>query len=120
MAATEDLDALGILVGFGSRRIKDDNELRVDFGGNYSQRAADGINSSRQKWNIVWDNLTSANLITLMDFLEALGSHIAFLWTPPRQSTPLQWTIERGTLSEDPQEFMTSTVRVRFIQEFDL
>lgn len=121
MAATEDLDALNILVGFGSTRVDETNDLRVDFGGGYSQRASDGIHPTRQKWNIIYDNLTTADLTTLLDFLRPLQSSTPFLWTPPRQSTALQWTVERNSLSERPKVGgALSDVAVVFVQEFDL
>ena len=121
MAATEDLDAKGIEIGFGSTRVDETNDLRVDFGGNYSQRASDGINSAKQKWNIIYDNLTTANLTTLLDFLRPLQSNTPFLWTPPRQSIPLQWTVERNSLAERPKTGnVVSDVAVVFVQEFDL
>lgn len=121
MAATEDLDALDILVGFGTRRIDQNNDIRVEFGGNYSQRASDGINSTKQVWRIVYDNLTTASLVTLLDFLRPLKSTTAFLWTPPRQSEALQWTVKKDSLGEVPKiGNAVSDVRATFIQEFDL
>jgi len=121
MAATADLDAEEIDPGFGTSRVDDDNTLRVDFGGNYSQRSSDGINSKRQLWTVVYDNLTTADLVKLMDFLRPLGSTTAFLWTPPRQSTQLQFTVERGSLTETPKVGnAVSDVNVTYKQEFDL
>ena len=121
MAATENLDALNIPIGLGSVRQDKTNDLRVDFGDGYSQRGRDGINPTKQEWAIIWDNLTTASLVILMDFLRPLQSNVPFLWTPPRQSVQLQWTVVKNTLRERPKVGnAVSDVRVRFQQEFDL
>lgn len=118
---TADLDALIIPVGLGSRRIDQNNDLRSDFGGNYSQRGSKGINSTRQVWGIVYDNLTTASLVRLLEFLRPLKSVTIFTWTPPRQSTALKWTVQKDSLGEVPKiGNAVSDVKTIFIQEFDI
>lgn len=57
--------------------------LFAQFGGNYSQVAPDGINSSVPTWFLQFDNLDSTDSSTLEAFLESVGMFNFFTWTPP-------------------------------------
>lgn len=57
--------------------------LSAKFGDGYEQRAADGINSRLQMWNVKFENLTSANADTIIAFFRARNGVSYFTWTPP-------------------------------------
>jgi len=44
--------------------------LNANFGDNYSQRAGDGINSTADKIDGAWDNLTTAEYLVIFNFLK--------------------------------------------------
>lgn len=120
MAATEDLDALGIKVGRGTTGRERYRTRRVEFEG-YSQRVGDGLNSQQQRWTVLYDKLVQADYNTLIAFFRARGATEAFLWTPPLEAAQLQWTIAEDSLNSLPQiGSAAATLRLTFVQEFDL
>lgn len=69
----------------------------AQFGDGYSQRTPDGINYTMRKWVLIWDNLTSTELITVQTFIDTVGNGQYFTWTPPGFSTALKWILEGET-----------------------
>lgn len=119
MAATADLDALSLPPGVGSK-VKDNHRVnRIRYGDGLSQRASDGLNANTNDWLIIFDALTNAQVTTLRAFLDPLGGHEAFLWTPPGEVTQRQFT----TISIDVTPLkggQNQTVKVLTQEEFDL
>lgn len=121
MAATESLDALGIDPSFGSSNNSKVTTLRSDFGSGYSQRGRANLNAAKQTWSLNFDNLTTVQHTSLRALLDTLGSDIGVLWTPPRQSVQLQWTVIEGSVTETPKTGGTvSDISFQLQQEFDL
>ena len=61
--------------------------LAANLGDGYQQRAADGINSMPQQWQLMWSNRTYTNINTLDNFFIARAGHESFDWTPLRESS---------------------------------
>lgn len=59
--------------------------LRADFGDGYVQRAADGINTIIDQWNVMW-TVDSTTGTTLTTFFEAREGYDDFTWTPPGET----------------------------------
>ena len=57
--------------------------LSVAFGDGYSQRAADGINTTLANWDCTWV-LDATDGQTLLNFFDTHGGHTPFNWAPPR------------------------------------
>jgi len=91
--------------------------LTSGFGDGYEQRFTDGLNMIKQTFNVTYTD-TSTNINTIYDFLKNLGGVDIFQWTPPRQSTELDWTCAKWS-----RKFVGSDVdqlTATFIQVFDL
>lgn len=56
--------------------------LTAGFGDGYSQRAQDGLNANPQSWELSYQELTDAEVQTLLDFFEGLGGVSNFTWQP--------------------------------------
>lgn len=97
------------------------NECRTienTFGDGYNQRAADGLNTIAQTWEVTWEDVPTADIDTLEAFFVARYGVIAFLWTPPRQTVAKKWTCK--TWSREPINLPTDRLRATFVQRFDL
>lgn len=92
---------------------------RIDFGDGFSQRKRHGLNSVRQKWNIVWENIPDADAETLRLFFAGQAGVELILWTPFGQATQLKWT-DAGDFRSRPSGFGISNCSVTIEQEFDL
>jgi phage-related protein len=66
------------------------NRLESQFGGNYIQLAAAGINPIVPTWNLEFDNLNAADSVTLETFLNSVGFGY-FTWTPPSGPGSVWW-----------------------------
>lgn len=78
-------------------------EFRVwsaKFGDGYEQRAAKGINSTPEIWDVRWDNLTFADAATIYSFLSGTKGSTSFIWTPPGYATTYKYVVT--ALSEHP------------------
>lgn len=54
----------------------------ASFGDGYEQRAASGLNSQRDVWDIRWIPLKSADAATVLAALDAVGGFDYLTWTP--------------------------------------
>lgn len=77
---------------FGSRPSVETKVLKADFGDGYTQRAANGINSVIDKWELNWKNLESDYAIRIDNFFREKKGYISFLWTPPGETTAKIWS----------------------------
>ena len=64
---------------------------RVAFGNGYEQRSMDGLNSKRDSWTLIWENLNATDLGTLTSFFDGLGGAAYFTWTAFTDSTSKNW-----------------------------
>lgn len=118
MAATQTLP--NIPISFSSELPISYRFNRVQFGGGYSQRSADGLNTKSKNWQVVWQGITKTDANTLEAFFDGLDGGIeAFLWTDPLTDEEHQYSLGDGKLTRVPTGHDTETVSAIFIQEFD-
>lgn len=77
----------------GTVRQRSYKTLITQFGDGYSQRAPDGLNATRDTWDIVYADLTAANRSSILTFTDAIGNWDFFLWTARGDSTQKKWRI---------------------------
>lgn len=66
--------------------------LENRFGDGYIQRAADGLNSNKDRWNVAWTNLTDAEMNLLYGFLRERAGYKPFYFLAPGDDVQKQWT----------------------------
>lgn len=91
--------------------------LTARFGDGYSQRAEDGINATVYSWDVTYENLTTAEKDTIVNFLEGEKGVNVFLWTPPREST--QYKVICQEWNTQLVEAVYWNVTATFTREFD-
>ena len=87
---------------FGAEQDNKPNVSRIKFGDGYEQRAAFGMNTNPQVWNLQFSNRDISEITAIDDFLRARGGVESFDWTPPRASDPLKFVCmdwSRGLVS---------------------
>tara|TARA_R110000851_G_scaffold12997_5_gene44693 strand:- start:5115 stop:5462 length:348 start_codon:yes stop_codon:yes gene_type:complete len=90
----------------------------INFGGGYTQRAADGNNSTRNSWSLVYTPLNATERDTLRAFFDSVGSYDTFTWTAPNDTE--RFYRVNGQLTEESLAGNQFTVRVAIVEEFDL
>ena len=60
----------------------------ADLGDGYTQRAGDGIQTVKQRWDLEWTCTDTTDADTLISFFEGLEGYQYFWWTPFRESSP--------------------------------
>lgn len=89
--------------------------LEAPFGDGYSQRSADGINNTKQMWNLTF-NKESSIIDDIESFLDTkMGTGLSFTFTPPRK-TEIR-VICRSIKRSEPS-YNTSSLVVTFEQVF--
>lgn len=68
---------------------------KVGFGDGYEQRSADGLNPNPDKWLLNWDELTDADITTLLSFFDGLGGVATFTWQSLYASAPKTYVCEK-------------------------
>jgi phage-related protein len=104
-------------VYYSARKSTSTRVLKMDYGDGYSQRAADGINTIRDTWEVEFRG-TYSNMDSLQSILEGKAGHTYFTWTAPRGSTAEKWICtewSRTNLGRDKD-----AISATFIQVFDL
>lgn len=102
---------------YSSRKTSRTRILSAEFGDGYRLRAADGINSQRDEWSLVWV-VDSTSRDTIINFLEARGGYDDFDWTPIGESTSKKWTCEDWDTNPLPNDYYQ--IIATFMEEFDL
>ncbi len=106
---------------YGAQGKTDFKTLDAEFGDGYSQRAADGLNSTPITWMLTWEARPNADIATIYDFLiDKLGFEY-FLWTAPGD-TERKW-ICKDPITKTPVSAESSgytTLKATFTQVFDL
>lgn len=57
--------------------------LMTQYGDGYSQRARDGINDAITMWEIQYENVSSADRVTIQAFVAGVGNTDWFTYTAP-------------------------------------
>lgn len=112
----EDPDTLDL--SYGTDMQQDYRVRRVDYGDGYSQRALPGLNSTPQRWRLVWNGISEADAEMLRKFFAGLGGVGIIDWTPFGQATALKWTGSGWT--SKPSGFMKRDCSITLSQEYDL
>lgn len=85
-----------INIGQKSKRKRSDRLLVADFGDGYGQTAPDGINTVVEEWSLSFDDYPLADIKTITDFLDGLGSAKSFYWTPQDETVAKLWRAPDG------------------------
>lgn len=87
--------------------------LQADFGDDYSQATADGINPYEEKWSLSFTNRPKADIDAIKALLELTNGWQAFYWTPPEeveQTPPKKWIVKDGfTFNKSADDAYTIT-----------
>lgn len=78
-----------------SESTRDYRVLEMHYGNGYSQRAADGLNSVIDSWNVTWENISATDFNTVMTALDAAKGTDYFTWTAPGDSTSKKWIVSQ-------------------------
>lgn len=87
------------------------------FGDGYAQRVPDGINTTAQKWDLVFDGVTDSTADGIVTLLRNNGGATYFLWTPPGGT---QIKVICKQWRRDYAGYNSNNIRCRFEQVFDL
>ena len=68
---------------YGSQKSKKPDVLIAQFGDGYQQSTARGINSTRQSWDLRFQDRDPTELDAIEAYLDATGGYTPFLWTTP-------------------------------------
>lgn len=92
--------------------------LTNQYGDGYSQRAADGLNSNVDQWDVYWIPVTSADRTTIVTALDAVGGWDYLTWTPPGDVSAIKVVLkDKYTMRFVADRYQISAT---FIQVFDL
>lgn len=92
--------------------------IEANFGDGYSQRAGDGINTIKDKWNVEWTALSQVNFDELNDFFEEKEGYKDFNWTPPGESTSKKFVCKNWNVSHLGASLFN--LSAQFDQVFDM
>jgi len=103
---------------YSSAGATDFRVLEAPFGDGYTQRAADGLNSTPRTYNLLWESRPDADIATIYDFLiDKLGFEY-FLWTAPGD-TERKWICKKP-ITKTPITAGYTTLKCQFEEVFDL
>ncbi|MFL6864110.1 MAG: phage tail protein [Allosphingosinicella sp.] len=105
-------------LSFGTDMSQEYQVDRLSYGDGYSQRARPGLNTTPQRWRLVWNKISDADAETLRLFFEGLAGVDLVEWTPYAQATELKWTANGW--SAKPSGFLVQDCSITLSQEFDL
>lgn len=91
--------------------------LENTYGDGYEQRVGDGLNTNKEIWNVVFENIAWSEVLTINGFLKDRKGTEAFMWTPPAE-TELQ--VKCKTWQRSKTSPTTGTLSATFEQVFDL
>lgn len=74
--------------------------LRAEFGDDYLQATADGINAYQESWALSFTNRPKDDIDAIKTLLETCNGWQAFFWTPPEETpltpNPKKWVVTDG------------------------
>jgi phage-related protein len=91
--------------------------LQNTFGDGYSQRAADGLNSTPSVWMLTWGGRTVSEIDTLEAFFEARGGWDDFDWTPERESSSKKFICKEWSRSFVANDNDTITAKLEEVYD---
>ena len=97
----------------------DTRTLQANFGDGYTQRAADGINITKDIWQLRWIGLSSTDSDTLTDFFEARGGWEEFEWTPHGEVSAKKFICKNWNKTWNRSEECIN-IEAQFEQVYDL
>jgi len=83
----------------GIDRTSKPNIKEVKYGDGYSQRLAIGINQAPVAINLSYSNISTAEKLTLENFIKAHSSGQAILWAMPDEYLQRKWFISDWTIT---------------------
>ena len=92
--------------------------LKATFGDGYAQRAADGINTITDQYQLTWENIDRSEALIIINFLRSMGGYQSFYWTPPGESVARLWTCDKW--QRNNVSGVLDTVNATFTECFDL
>lgn len=104
-----------VAISPGSGMEENARVLVAQFGSNYAQRAADGLNSVSSQYSVTFENLTRDEGETIIAFFRARKGSEAFYFTPPGDSEKM-WRCEKWSRTHVDAAF--DTINATFIQVF--
>lgn len=84
----------------------------------YSVRASRGINSQEEIWNIVWTNLSKANVNDLRAALKAASVEVLW-WQSPLENNEKPYTCTEYSVSPYPSATTRFSVSATLHREYD-
>ena len=95
------------------------NVLRIKFGNGIEQRSKDGINNRVETWNLVWENMSLAEMNDLVTFFDNLAGVYYFTWVPFGDTVTKKFILE-GQLAKTPRSGNMYNVSGTVTQTYDL
>lgn len=85
---------------------------KSSFADGYEQRVADGLNANPEKWRLVWNELSLAEIHILMDFFDGLNGVATFTWQSIYASTAKTYVCETWdpTPVKDDEHSLTASI----------
>jgi phage-related protein len=80
-----------------SQATRDYKIIETKYGNGYSQRAADGINSIQDSWNVTWNNLSSSEFSTVLTALDTTKGSDYLTWTAPGDGASKKYICRKVT-----------------------
>jgi len=94
--------------------------LIAEFGGGYTQRAPDGLNSKVDSFSIIWPGLSLADKDAVVAVLDSVGAWGVLSWQPPTEAAIKKFTIDPESGYSISYVAKRFTISTRLIQVFDL
>ena len=107
------------VVSYGINPKKGYRILTADFGDGYSQRAADGLNGQNESMTMVWNTITYADALIIMNFLDSMQGVGAFSYQAPNDPDVKNWICVNGW-DWKPQNSEYGDVTATFNRVYDL
>jgi phage-related protein len=89
----------------------------VQMGDGYIQRTSDGINASREKWTLVFKNISDQDYSDINGFLKGNIGY-SFDWKPPGESSTRKFLVQ-DAWKRDFVSYNVNNLSVTFIQVFE-
>jgi phage-related protein len=105
---------------YSSSEDKSYRALTAQMGDGYRVVAQDGLNAERITVNLIWDNITEAQLEEFLDFFDARGAWEAFYYILPRELYARIWRIVPDSIKHQYNAYNNYNLNVTFQEEFDL
>ncbi len=90
------------LLSYGIDQTEEADVEEINYGDNYSARVSRGVNPIRQTWNLIWNDITTAQKEALRTFFRGLKGQDYFTWTPTGQVTNLKFINPKGNTKAAP------------------